>query len=202
MHVDYDGLQYQGITDIKNTYNYIDINNHYNPELIASAYDKNYENYRINGDKNKELSLNDYLNTIRPNTNELITNKIINKNKVQLAVSITFLNYTNNDTADKYILSDNITIRPTDDTNQIIAELYNSLLQRYQETLENKMEGSNFVYDHINFLDIKFNQVDLIRGGTYMKEDKWLTNKKATINLKNNKGTDVFFFYVCNYCCT
>ena len=56
------------------------------------------------------------------------------------------------------------------------------------------MEGSNFAYDHINFLDIKFNQVDLIRGGTYIKEDKWLANKKATINPKNNKGDDVYCF--------
>ena len=75
MHIDYDDLQYQGISDIKNTYNYIEINNYYDPELIGSAYEKNYESYRINGDKNKELSLNDYLNTIRPNVNELITKK-------------------------------------------------------------------------------------------------------------------------------
>ena len=75
MHIDYDDLQYHGISDIKNTCNYIEINNYYDPKLIASAYEKNYESYRINGDKNKELSLNDYLNTIRPNVNELITKK-------------------------------------------------------------------------------------------------------------------------------
>ena len=46
------------------------------------------------------------------------------------------------------------------------------------------MGGSNFVYHHINFLDIKFNQVDLISGGTYIKEDKWLTNKKQPLTLK------------------
>ena len=194
MHVNYDDLQYEGKTDIKNTYNYIDINNYYNPELIAGSFEENYKIYRINGDENKKLLLNDYINTIRPNFNELITKKKINKSKVQLAISIIFLNYTNNDTADKYILSDNLIIRPTDDTNQIITELYNSLLHRYQETLEKKMEGSNFVYDHVNFLDIKFDQIDLIRDGTYIKEDKWLTNKKATINPKNNKGDYIYCF--------
>ena len=56
------------------------------------------------------------------------------------------------------------------------------------------MEGSSFVFDYVNFLDIKFNKVDLIRGGTYIKGDKWLTNKKATINPKNNKGGDVYCF--------
>ena len=34
------------------------------------------------------------------------------------------------------------------------------------------MEVSSFVYDYINFLDIKFNNTDLVRGSTYIKEDK------------------------------
>ena len=92
------------------------------------------------------------------------------------------------------MLSDNITIRPTDDANNIITELYNSLLHRYQETLENKMEGSNFAYAYINFLDIKFNTIDLIRGGTYIPSPKWISNKKATINPLNNEGEDVYCF--------
>ena len=102
---------------MKNTCNYTDINNYYNPKLIAGSLEENYKIYRINGDKNKKISLNDYINTIRPNFNELITKKKINKSKVQLAISIIFLKYTDNDTADKYILSDNVIIRPTDDTN-------------------------------------------------------------------------------------
>ena len=87
-------------------------------------------------------------------------------------------------------------IRPTDDNNEIITELCNSLLHRYQETLENKMESSSFVYDHVNFLDIKLNKEDLIRGGTYIPSPKWLSNKKATINTKNDKGEDVKMYTV------
>ena len=118
----------------------------------------------------------------------------MNERKAQLDVSIIFLNYVTDETAEKYVFSDNVIIRPTDDTNEITTELYNSLMNRYQETLENKLEGSSFVYDYVNFLDIKFNQVDLIRGGTYIKEDKWITNKKATINPKNDKGEDIYCF--------
>ena len=70
----------------------------------------------------------------------------------------------------------------------ITADLYNSLLHRYQETLENKMGGggggSSFVFDYVNFLDIKFNHVDLIRGGPCFESPKWISNKKATINPK------------------
>ena len=56
MDLNYDDLHYQGISDIKNTLNVINIDSYYEPELIASAFDKHYERYRINGDKNKELS--------------------------------------------------------------------------------------------------------------------------------------------------
>ena len=48
----------------------------------------------------------------------------------------------------------------------------------------------SFVFDYVNFLDIKFNQIDLIRGETYIQTLKWLFNKKATINLKNDDGDD------------
>ena len=60
------------------------------------------------------------------------------------------------------------------------------MIKNYSATLENKMEGSGFVFDYVNFLDIKFNQIDLIRGSSYIETRKWLSNKKATINPKND----------------
>ena len=56
------------------------------------------------------------------------------------------------------------------------------------------MEGSRFVFQFVEFLDIKSNQTDLIRGGTYIKEAKLISHKKATINPQNNKGNDVYCF--------
>ena len=103
---------------------------------------------------------------------------------------VLFINYLNNEKAEKYTYSDNAVIRTTDDSNIITTSLYNSLIKKYHETLENKMEGSSFVFDCVNFIDIKFNQVDLIRGGTYIKTRKWLSNKKATINPKNYDEDD------------
>ena len=75
MHTDYDDLQDQRITEVKPLYDYISLDEYYEPELFDSALERNYERYRINGDRDKELSLNEYLNTIRPNVNELITKK-------------------------------------------------------------------------------------------------------------------------------
>ena len=39
-----------------------------------------------------------------------------------------------------------------DDTNEIIISLFQSFIQRYEESLQNKMKGSNFEIDGINFL--------------------------------------------------
>ena len=73
-----------------------------------------------------EISLIDYLNTVRPNVVDLITKKKVNERKVQLVISIIFLNYITNDTAEKYVHSANVIIRPTDDSNEITTKLYNS----------------------------------------------------------------------------
>ena len=100
------------------------------------------------------------------------------------------MKYITNETVEKSTYSDNIELRSTDDEKERTASLFNSLLHRSRETLENKMEGSSFVYDHVNFLDIKFQQVDLIRGGTYIKSPKWIADKKATIDPQNTAEND------------
>ena len=54
MHTDYDDIQYQGIMELKPLYNYISLDEYYQPELFESALERNYERYRINGDRDKE----------------------------------------------------------------------------------------------------------------------------------------------------
>ena len=85
-----------------------------------------------------------------------------------------------------YTKSDNIEIIIGDETNEIIEELLDSLLQRYQERLENKMRGSDFIFDNVDLLYYKFHKISLNRGGSYVDSPEWLKNKRATINPKNN----------------
>ena len=151
LHTDYDDLQYRGLSDIKPMFNYFVLEDYYEPELINSAFEKNYKRYPMNGDKIKELSLIDYLNMVRPNVNKLIIKKKTNEKKVQLVIPIVFLNFITNKLAKKVVNGDNIVIIPTDDSNEIIKELCNALLHRYQETLDNKMEGSSFVFEYVTF---------------------------------------------------
>ena len=82
--------------------------------------------------------------------------------------------------------SDNIEIMIGDDNDDIIEELFKSLLQKYEENSQNTMRGSDFEFDGVNFLYYDFNKISLNRGGSYIDSPKWLKNKKSTINPKNN----------------
>ena len=72
------------------------------------------------------------------------------------------------------------------DTDEIIKELFKSLLQKYQENLQEKMRGSDFAFDGVNFLYYDFNKTSISRGGSYIDSPKWLKDKKSTINPKDN----------------
>ena len=48
------------------------------------------------------------------------------------------------------------------------------------------MRVSDFEFDGVNFLYYDFNKKSLNRGGSYIDSQKWLKDKKSTINPKNN----------------
>ena len=73
-----------------------------------------------------------------------------------------------------------------DDTDQIIEELFDSLLFRYQISLETQMRGSGFIFDCVNVFCQKYHKIDFKHGGSYIDSQDWIKKKKATINPKND----------------
>ena len=92
--------------------------------------------------------------------------------------------------------SNNIEIMMGNETNEIIEELFESLLQRYQEGLEEKLKKSEFVFDSVFLLHYNLHKISLNRGGSCIDSPKWLKNKKATIDPQNN--CDEYFQYAIN----
>ena len=88
-----------------------------------------------------------------------------------------------------YTWSNNVRIMQGIDTNYIINEIFGSLLHDYQEKLKT-IKGSDFVFESVDRLDYKLHRVRLKRGGSYIKSPKWLENKKATINPKNENDDE------------
>ena len=77
-----------------------------------------------------------------------------------------------------YTRSDNVEIMFGDVNDNIIEQLIESLLQKYEGSLQNKMRGSEFEFDGVNFLYYDFNKTSINRSGSYIDSSKWLKNQK------------------------
>ena len=186
-YYDYDDFKYKGIKDIENLFKILIDKDYYKPKLNKSGYNKNYAQYESKGDK--MLSLKEYLNLIEKYLRELIEEyKQKGEWKVQLTIEVNFISLKpgSDETRIMYTRSDNIEIMFGDDNYEIIEQLFESLLQKYEENLHNKMRGLEFEFDDVNFLYYDFNKTSINRCGSYIDSPKWLENKKSTINPKNN----------------
>ena len=75
------------------------------------------------------------------------------------------------------------------ETNDTIEELSESLLQNYQEGLGESMRRCEFVRDSIDLLYYHLQKISWKRGRSYTDSSKWLKNKIATKNPKNNDNS-------------
>ena len=81
--------------------------------------------------------------------------------------------------------SDNIEIMMGIETDDIVNELFESLLRRYQE-LETRMEEkSDFVFENVDLLYYSLHKISLNRGGLCTDSSDWIKNKKSYYISKN-----------------
>ena len=170
---------------------------YYKPIVVNSAFNNNYIQYENQGDKDKILTISEYLDMIRLDLVDMINiHKNQSKWKVQLSAEINFISSKpdSDETRIMHTKSNNTEIMIGSDTNEVTEELFKSLLQRYQENVEEKMRGSEFVFDGINVLYYDLNKISLNRGGSYIDSLSWIKNKKATINPNNNDNKCFQYF--------
>ena len=121
---------------------------YYQPIKTKSAFNGNYIKYESNGDKDKHLSVKKCLRMIRPYLRDIIndhkipkilrvhsSNEVIDYKtqfgewKIQLTMSINFISSKDSDeTCDTYSKSNYIEIMVGSETDEIIEELFKSLL--------------------------------------------------------------------------
>ena len=77
-----------------------------------------------------------------------------------------------------YARSFNEEILKGNDTDEVIKLLFESFLKIYELNLQEKMKGSDFAFDGVNFLHYDFNKTSINRGGSYIDSSQWLKNKK------------------------
>ena len=77
--------------------------------------------------------------------------KTQSEQKIQLTIQINFLSSKDSEeTSTMHTKSDNIEIMIGKETDEIIEKLFKSLLQKYQDGLEESMRGSKFIRDSVD----------------------------------------------------
>ena len=176
-------FEFRGIENVQDLFKILI----YKRTIVKSGYNNNYIEYRSKGDT--LLTIEEYLDLIEPYLRELINDhKSKGEWKIQLRAQISFISLRpgSDETRVMHTRSVNEEFMNGSDTDEIIKELFKSLLQRYQKILQEKMRGPDFAFDGVNFLYYDFNKISVSRGGSYIDSPKWLKDKKSTINQKNN----------------
>ena len=113
-----------------------------------------------------------------------------------MAIEVSFVSTVkdSNEPFTIHIHSENSPIFIRYETDNIIKELFKSVLEECQENLKTKMKRSDFVFNSVDALHYKLHKISLNRRGSYIDSPKWLKDKKAAINSKS-KGDNKCFQY-------
>ena len=172
---DHDDYEYKGIKDIKDLFKLSIDEDYYEPILVKSGYNKKYAQYESKGDR--ILTIQEYLALLEKYFRELI-NHYKNKGewKIQLTAKINFISLKpgSDETRVMYTRSFNEEIMKGSDTDEIIKLLFESFLKKYEENLQEKMKGSDFEFDGVNFFYYDFNKTSINRSGSYIDSPQWL----------------------------
>ena len=131
---------------------------------IGNFWSNSYIEYESNVDRNKALSIEEYLNKIRSYLKDIINDlKISDTWKIHLAIAINFM--SSKDNYKERVIhskSENIKIKINDKADDAIVEFYQSLLSRCKTGSERSMEGSDFIFYCVIFLYYKCRKMSRI----------------------------------------
>ena len=117
--------------------------------------------------------------------------------KIQINIHVNFISPRDTgETRIYYVWSDSVRIMQGENTNAIIRKFFNSFLHNYQQELK-MIKGSDFVFESADLLDYKLHRVRLNRRRSHIKYPKWLENKKAVINSKNENDECLRWSIIC-----
>ena len=112
--------------------------NYYKLVRVSNFWNANYIEYKSNGDRNKTLSVEEYLNKIRPYLKDIINHlkKSITR-KIQLTIANNFISSIDDDKEHvMHSKSNNIEIMNNAQADELVKEHFDSLKNRYQDNLE------------------------------------------------------------------
>ena len=122
-------LDYHEMRDIENLFDAENNDNYYKPILVKSSFKENYKYYESRGDKDKKLSVKQYLYKIMPYLSDLINDhKTIRNNsnewKIQINMHVNFVSSNDNrENRTIFVWSDNEETTLGNETDDIVKGL-------------------------------------------------------------------------------
>ena len=74
-----------------------------------------------------------------------------------------------------------------DEVDEVIKELFHSLVKKYRIGLEKPMRDNDFIFDCVYLLYYKCHKINPNCVASYMDSPDWTKNKKSRINPINKK---------------
>ena len=127
---------------------------YYKPIIARSVFNSSYIQYESKGDKGKNLSIKKYFNMFKPYLSDIINDhkgrglviyhsgnkawveEASSEWKIQLTMTINFISSKDSDeTRTMHTKSNNVEIIIVSETDEIIEDLFESFLKKYQEGL-------------------------------------------------------------------
>ena len=123
--------------------------------LTKNIWNNNYIEYENNGDSNKNLTLAEYLDKLKP----YITIDFQNSHtwKIHLTIAISFIPSKDEEHL-MHAKSDNVELMSYDNVNDTNDKLFESLRSRYQGNCETSTERSDFQFSSSIVLSMSQNK--------------------------------------------
>ena len=158
---------------------------HVTPVPYQHAVNEVYRSFRLNG-VNK-MDVDNYLKLLESHLVKLARDQVtaMGSIKIQLVLTVEFIHRSDDDIIEKFAKSNPITVLHGSNIRDIINEAYNTLKQSF-EKISNTLNDSDYLFHGIVSLIVDIHEVELIRGGSYIKLPEWIENKHAVLNPKND----------------
>ena len=133
-------------------------------KLINAAFQNNYSQYQTTSDRKNMLTPNENLKKIEPS---------------QLPMKIIFTPIEDfHDKRALFVKTKNVEIILGSDTNEIVKELFESIIQKYQELMKCSTKNSSLILEGVELVNYDINKIAINRGGSYIESPTWLKSKK------------------------
>ena len=116
---------------------------------MGNSWSNNYIEYESSGDRNKNLSVKECLDKIKPYLRDIMINlQKYDTWRIQLTIAANSI--SSKDVDEERVMHSNsgdIEFMSYDNANEVVNQLFELLLSRYQIGLEKSMRGSDFTFD-------------------------------------------------------